>query len=877
MLRVKKIISIILILILVLSLPLTTFADKPDHARGNDKWSTDKWDEHALKKGHHDDEERIEEINRLIENLEMKLGIIDESDDFEDLHPDLTIGEAEELLEMLKEELKDLYLSQKDLKAELRKLRKEMRTLVRNGYTEEELAYYEDLKDALEDQYEGITVLDVDSIVSKNINLKFEGLPPVIKDGRTLIPVAALVKGFGAHVEWDPDARTVLIWKDDIEILITIGSNIALVNGLEVEIDSNAEIINNRTIVPLRFIAEIFHMKVNWDPDDKTIELDDSDTTLSVTGNGFAIIGAQIMIPLTTTVAELDAAITEADGGTYTIEDTEGNILDPTDAEDMVKVITLTDVVVSLAENGYSEETYHMTYGETDTLLTVEGLGFYVNGGVVTIPEGTVLEALEDAITVPEGATYVITNTSGAAITLDEQVIDATDLIKVTAQNDTTHQSYTLRFALTDTEIDVDVYDLTDMVISIPFETTIGELDAAITAAEKGTYVIKDEEGDVIENDDRLVKVNDIIVSTAEDQVTTSEYTVIILPNDDTTLSIDGLGMSIEGLVITIPAETPRDVLFPALTAAPDGEFFLENGSGGSLDFDATDLLLSDVIISYAEDDTFATYTFAFALTDTELSIEEESEGYSITDLEITVPYGSDRLALDAAIIAAVGGSYRIEDGDNNVLSYDATLVVDSNVVISLAQDENEDNAAEYTIVVTPVSTVTVLTIEGEGFEINDLVITVPYGAIRTDLDTALTEAFGGTYAIEDGANGVLSFDSTLLIDANVIVSLAQDGETEATYTISVTPISTVTTLTLDGLEMTIDHETPTITVPQHTTRLALDTALTAAFCGTYSIEDGSGTAYTDLTLELVEDDVVISYAQDETVFVEYAVTIVLP
>lgn len=95
------------------------------------------------------------------------------------------------------------------------------------------------------------------------------GLPPVIKHGRTLIPVGAVVKGLGAEVIWEDKTATVTIIKGGTTITLKIGENMYTVEKdgkKEVfEMDTAAEILGNRTFVPLKFIAVALGEEVEWE------------------------------------------------------------------------------------------------------------------------------------------------------------------------------------------------------------------------------------------------------------------------------------------------------------------------------------------------------------------------------------------------------------------------------------------------------------------------------------------------------------------------------------------------------------------------------------------------------------------------------------
>lgn len=98
--------------------------------------------------------------------------------------------------------------------------------------------------------------------------------PPTIVDGRTLVPMAAIFKALGVEVSWDESTRTVTGIKGDTVIKLQIDSTTALINGQNSELDVPATIINNRTMVPLGFIALSLGRNVQWDGESRTVTID---------------------------------------------------------------------------------------------------------------------------------------------------------------------------------------------------------------------------------------------------------------------------------------------------------------------------------------------------------------------------------------------------------------------------------------------------------------------------------------------------------------------------------------------------------------------------------------------------------------------------
>lgn len=88
---------------------------------------------------------------------------------------------------------------------------------------------------------------------------------PEIVDGRTFLPLRAIAEIFGATVEWIPDTKGVTVTLGDNTIGLQIGNPTAVINGNVVDIVA-PYIKNGRTMVPLRVIAEGLGATVEWDP-----------------------------------------------------------------------------------------------------------------------------------------------------------------------------------------------------------------------------------------------------------------------------------------------------------------------------------------------------------------------------------------------------------------------------------------------------------------------------------------------------------------------------------------------------------------------------------------------------------------------------------
>jgi|GEM_PF-3494875 len=99
--------------------------------------------------------------------------------------------------------------------------------------------------------------------------------PPIIENGRTLVPLRAIFEALGATVEWEQSTQTVTAVKDDITIILKIGDSFLTKNGERIALDVPAKIVGGRTLVPARAVAESFGAEVGWDQAARTVTITD--------------------------------------------------------------------------------------------------------------------------------------------------------------------------------------------------------------------------------------------------------------------------------------------------------------------------------------------------------------------------------------------------------------------------------------------------------------------------------------------------------------------------------------------------------------------------------------------------------------------------
>jgi len=100
---------------------------------------------------------------------------------------------------------------------------------------------------------------------------------PEIVDGRTLVPVAGVFQALGFEVEWNHGERQAVITRGTDTVLITVGRNTFTKNGVDSPLDVPAQIINERTMLPIAAVLQSLGYTVNWESASRTVAITEGD------------------------------------------------------------------------------------------------------------------------------------------------------------------------------------------------------------------------------------------------------------------------------------------------------------------------------------------------------------------------------------------------------------------------------------------------------------------------------------------------------------------------------------------------------------------------------------------------------------------------
>lgn len=235
-----------------------------------------------------------------------------------------------------------------------------------------------------------LTALPGCTALAKDVNIVIDGeelnldVAPRIIDGRVMVPIRGVLENLGALVKWDDETQTVSARKSSKTVSLEIGSNDVTLDKGEtnddgsaktetIQTDVAAQLVSDRTLVPLRVISEAMGYSVDWNDETYTASIstdNDEDeswndnkvsvdmSTLSVSGDGASVS---------------DNTLTISKGGVYTLsgKNSDAGIVISTDDKVKLKLngvnITSSGAPVIYVEN--ADKLYIDTEDGTDNSL----------------------------------------------------------------------------------------------------------------------------------------------------------------------------------------------------------------------------------------------------------------------------------------------------------------------------------------------------------------------------------------------------------------------------------------------------------------------------------------------------------------------------
>lgn len=225
-------------------------------------------------------------------------------------------------------------------------------------------------------------------------------MEPQIIEGRTMVPVRAIFEGVGAEVDWNADTKTVTGKMGNNNVTMVVGEKAMTVNGKKINMDGTVMIIDSRAFAPARYVAEAFGYDVSWNGDTKEVLINDKvESPAAVTTKEAVTTTKETLIETTTEKAE---------------EKTTKKTSETTTAKKAVETTTETttmsaaDIINSSPVQGVSNSVYKLVKND----ITIAFKNYFVgnasgNGRFQRATYTKLMDAWESAASTDEEKKYV--------------------------------------------------------------------------------------------------------------------------------------------------------------------------------------------------------------------------------------------------------------------------------------------------------------------------------------------------------------------------------------------------------------------------------------------------------------------------------------
>ncbi len=131
---------------------------------------------------------------------------------------------------------------------------------------------------------------DVEIAVKFNDEYMLFDVDPVMLNDRVLVPLRAIFEKLGCVVKWDDATRTVTAEKSGKKVIVNVGSSSALVGDNATYLDQPPVMLNDRVLVPLRFVSEAFGCEVSWGESTQTVSIKAEETPYLIYLNNESVV-----------------------------------------------------------------------------------------------------------------------------------------------------------------------------------------------------------------------------------------------------------------------------------------------------------------------------------------------------------------------------------------------------------------------------------------------------------------------------------------------------------------------------------------------------------------------------------------------------------
>jgi len=112
-------------------------------------------------------------------------------------------------------------------------------------------------------------------------------VPPQIINDRTMVPIRAIIEKFGGSARWIEQEKKAVLELGDDKLALVVNSKTAFLNNKSMSLDVEPQIRDGRILIPARYVAESFGFDVAWDNNKKIVYINGE--TYSSSSNSYSV------------------------------------------------------------------------------------------------------------------------------------------------------------------------------------------------------------------------------------------------------------------------------------------------------------------------------------------------------------------------------------------------------------------------------------------------------------------------------------------------------------------------------------------------------------------------------------------------------------
>lgn len=123
-----------------------------------------------------------------------------------------------------------------------------------------------------------------DIVIELDGQVLFSDVPPLVQNNRTLVPIRTIAEALNLQVEWKAELEEIDIAGNGMFIQMRIGESQAFKNGKAIRLDTPPVIYKERTMLPIRFVTEALGCQVVWNGNTRTVSINSVPSAMDVVG-----------------------------------------------------------------------------------------------------------------------------------------------------------------------------------------------------------------------------------------------------------------------------------------------------------------------------------------------------------------------------------------------------------------------------------------------------------------------------------------------------------------------------------------------------------------------------------------------------------------